>query len=216
MFGLFKKKKDSVEIKSNYPELMGLRLGGSVRLDDLTLKILETNGLLDGPRREQMIEAVGVAVMDDDFTIVRYYTNDEGFIQVNVHGDMHDRNVSDIFLWYYSNSKGMGTQQAWEEALQGASKPTWQYEGFEYQRIWNDEGETLLQALSEKGEQTDGDKFEVDQFFMIYERQIAEPDVFELLMINGEEKEMPNGELDRTMVTSIGYKLSQNDLHVIS
>jgi hypothetical protein len=221
MFGLFGKKKTEVkEVKSKFPELAGFRLGGTFRLDDLTLKILENNGLLDGARREQMIVSVGVIKFDDGVKMVRYYTNDDGYIQVEVHGDFEDINITDVTLWYFSDSEGIGTKAAWEDELSDVSKPVYEYEVeddefIEYTRAINDIDDTVNIAATEVGETTTGEKFAVDHFYMIYERKISDPEVFELLMVSCEERVIRNG-LDHKLAYLIGYQISSNDFSIIS
>lgn len=198
------------------PRLLGLRLGGSVRLDDLFLKMTESNGLMDGPRREVLIQSLGIIKVDQDSTLLRFYTNDDGFIQVNVEGALVPENVIDVTLWYFSHTQGVQNQARWEEALRDIPQPTKAYEGHTYDAVWDMTYDRGLVSVSETVHTEDGDTYVVDEFFMLYQRKIVEsPETYELLLVNGEEKVL-GSDMDRCVVTSIGYHLSENNFSVIS
>ncbi|MBQ0756081.1 MAG: DUF2491 family protein, partial [Amphritea sp.] len=81
---MFKKwfgKKESPPV-TLAPEIMGLRLGGAFELDDLKLRLIEPNLVVEGVARTQFIQAVGVIKLDESTTVLRYYTDDEGFLQI--------------------------------------------------------------------------------------------------------------------------------------
>lgn len=199
------------------PQLMGLRLGGSVRLDSLFLSLHEGAGLLEESLSEVMIEALGIIELDESTTILRYYTNDDGFIQVNVSGEIKDHNVTEVMLWYYSDTQGVSDQERWEKALSDMSLKEKAYEGNAYRPVWDNTYDDSLVAMTETVHDLKGNTHVVDEFFMLYQRVIIDsPETYELLMVSGEEKEVGFGDLERCVVTSIGYHLSQNDFTAIS
>ena len=88
MFGKLFGKKDKQDDKPKAPEIMGLYLGGSFELDDLKLKLLEPQLTIEGAARSQLIQAVGEAPLDSGGTLLRFYTDDDGFLQVVTDGGL--------------------------------------------------------------------------------------------------------------------------------
>ena len=82
---LFKKK---TEDKPKTPEVMGLYLGGSFELDNLKMSLLEPSLVIEKSARSQLIQAVGEAPLDTGGTLLRFYTDDDGFLQVVLDGGM--------------------------------------------------------------------------------------------------------------------------------
>ena len=74
---LFKKK---TEDKPKTPEVMGLYLGGSFELDNLKMSLLEPSLVIQKSARSQLIQAVGEAPLDTGGTLLRFYTDDDGFL----------------------------------------------------------------------------------------------------------------------------------------
>lgn len=215
---MFKKwfgKKEDTTLKPQTPEIMGLRLGGAFEIDDLKLRLIEPKLVIDGVARTQLIQAVGEVKLDENTTALRYYTDDEGFLQVLLTGGRTENHIADVKLWYFYDTKGVSSEQEWNQTLDSTiSRPTVELEGNQYQRVW--EGSSAASppvAMTEKTYSEDGSTSETDQFAMLYERQVDD-NLFEYLMIAGEEKIIDN-RADRCLVTSTGLDIQPADIEII-
>lgn len=209
---LFGKKTKPQQPKA--PEIMGLYLGGSFELDDLKLRLLEPSLLIEGAARSQLIQAVGEAPLDTGGTLLRYYTDDDGYLQVVTDGGLTENHITDVKLWYFYETKTIGSEQQWQEALSSIiSQPTYVLEGNTYQRVWDAVGgESPPVAVTEKTYEEDGDISTTDQFMMLYERPI-EGGRTESLLIVGEEKIIGNN-ADRCLVVSTGFDIEPSDITI--
>ena len=209
---LGKKERSS---KINAPEIIGLRLGGAFELDELRLRLIEPDLVVEGVARTQLIQAVGVVALDENSTVLRYYTDDEGFLQILLSGGMTENHIDDVKLWYFYETKGIANDDEWERLLSHEiSTPTLTLEGERYKRVW--EGTASLSppvAMTEKTHLENGTINETDQFAMLYERKIGH-DQFEYLMKVGEERVIDN-RLDRCVVTSTAFDIRPADIEII-
>lgn len=197
------------------PEIMGLRLGGAFELDDLKLRLIEPNLVVEGVARTQFIQAVGVIKLDESTTVLRYYTDDEGFLQILLTGGMTENHISDVKMWYFYETKGIGSEAEWNQVLSDRiSNPQASLEKYSYQRVWEstDEASPPI-AMTEKTYSEDDAVSETDQFAMLYERK-AEGDQFEYLMYAGEEK-IINNHADHCFVVSTGFNIQPADIAII-
>lgn len=215
MFGkLFGKDKKS-EPTDSAPEILGLRLGGAFNLDELKLKLIEPNLIVEGVAKTQFIQAVGKVELDSDTTVLRFYTDDDGFVQVLLSGGMNEEHISDVKLWYYYDTTGVSSDSEWNSLLSsGISFPEVKIDDYAFNRVWESTGgESAPVAMTEKT-YTEGNKVtETDQFVMLYEREASE-DSMEYAMISGEEKIIGN-QADRCLVRSTGFDLQPADIDII-
>ncbi|NRB40380.1 MAG: YjfK family protein [Pseudomonadales bacterium] len=211
---LFGRKKAETN-KPTTPEIMGLHLGGAFELDKLRIKLIEPDLIVEGLSTTQFIEAVGVIKLDTTSTVLRFYTDDEGFIEVLLDGGMHESNIADVKLWYFYDTQGIASDKAWDATLKNQiSKPQHQLDGFSFDRVWNSvEGESPVVAMTEKTYHANGEITETDQFVMLYERQ-ATDSITEYCRLIGEEK-IINNVADRYLVCSTGFDLRAADIEVI-
>ncbi|OUS36913.1 hypothetical protein A9R01_05270 ['Osedax' symbiont bacterium Rs2_46_30_T18] len=216
---MFKKwfgKKETPIVKDLAPEIMGLRIGGAFELDSLKLRLIEPKLIIEGAATTHLIQAVGVVKLDDTTTVLRYYTDDDAFIQVLLEGGMTENHISDVKLWYFYDTQSISSQSQWDRILDsGISQSEIQLEGNHYQPVWqNAEGAIAAPvAMTEKTYAEDGSNCETDQFCMLYERQIQE-DMFEYVMYFGEEKILEN-RADRCLVKTTGFDLQPADIDII-
>ncbi|WP_394175111.1 YjfK family protein [Thalassotalea litorea] len=213
MFNWFKKKNPKIEDKA--PEILGLRLGGAFDLDTVKMTFIEPELIIDGAANTQFIEAVGLVQLDPQTTVLRYYTDDEGYIQILVRGELKDENVEDVKLMYFYETKGIANGRDWNNALErDISRPELYLQGHTFQRVWQTSGDTSPPvAMTEKTYAKDGTISETDQFAMLYERQFG-PEKFEYAMLIGEEK-IINNQHDRYLVTVTGFDLQPSDIYII-
>ncbi|MEL6117378.1 YjfK family protein [Photobacterium sp. SP02] len=210
MFDWLKKRKQAATTEPAAPEIIGLRLGGAFELDDLKLRLTEPSLMIEGAARTQLIQAVGEVWLDEQTRLIRYYTDDEGFVQVLTHG-AGDADVSEVKLFYFYDSKPVDTDSEWQHLLdKGIVKGQWQLEDFTYQQVWENSRPV---AMTEKTWLQNGTTSSTDQFAMVYERD-AEAAVKEVLLVSAEEK-IFNNRAERSLVLSTGFDLSPTDFKLI-
>lgn len=204
------------------PSLYGLRLGGTVRLDDLflTLKEKDETLLLEGPAREVSIDAVGLIHLNHTNKIVRFYTSDESFIQINVDGELNEANITETMLFYFSNTQPVSGQENWENALSQVAQNPYLYLDRTYVPLWDTSLDNRPIAIEELVTTQDQKAFESRQFFMAYAYGAIDDDTSpsELLLVSAEETDVAGSidAFDRCVVTSIGYHIDQTSFTVIS
>ncbi|MCY7294483.1 YjfK family protein [Alteromonas sp. a30] len=212
LFGKFNQSKQKSAPKA--PEIMGLYLGGSFKIDPLKLRLIEPELIIEGATSAHIIQAVGEVNLDTGGKILRFYTDDDAFLQVVMDGGDTENHITDVKLWYYYNTKTIGNEQQWQHTLtSNVSKPTYELEGQTFQRVWEAVGEESPPvAMTEKTYEEDGDISETDQFIMLYERELDTNNI-EALMISAEEK-IINQNHDRCLVTSTGFNIQPSDITI--
>ncbi len=211
---LFGKSKEK-PAQSLVPEIMGLRLGGAFNLDELRMRLIEPKLTVEGVARTQFIQAVGRVVMDDDSVILRFYTDDDGFLQVVLSGGESEENITNVQLWYFYDTQGIGSQRDWDQLLKSSvSQESFSLEGEQFSRLWTSTGsESPPVAMTETTYMEKGKTSETDQFVMLYER-VIEDGLVEYAMISAEEKIIDNN-YDRCVVKSTGFDLMVSDIDIV-
>ena len=209
---LFGSKKQDNTPKA--PEIMGLYLGGSFEIDALKLKLIEPDLIIEGAANQHIIQAVGEAHLDTGGKILRFYTDDDAFLQVVLDGGDTENHITDVKLWYFYETKTVGSDSQWQTLLKtGISQPDYALEGFQFSRVWDAIGaESPPVAITEKTFELDGDISETDQFMMLYERPLDNEKV-ETLLVSGEEKLVSNN-FDRCLVISTGFDIEPADITI--
>ena len=208
---LFKKTKVTTP---KAPEVMGLYLGGSFELDNLKLSLLEPELTIQRAARSKLIQAVGEAPLDTGGTLLRFYTDDEAFLQVVLDGGMSENHISDVKLWHFYDTQTIGSTAQWNECLANIiSQPTYELDGKTFTRVWGAVGdESPPVAVTETTYEEDGDTSTTDQFMMLYERPL-DNDRVETLLVVGEEKQVGHN-LDRCLVISTGFDIQPTDITI--
>ncbi|MGF1724349.1 YjfK family protein [Photobacterium nomapromontoriensis] len=210
MFDWFKKKADTPPPVEKGPEFLGLRLGGAFELDDLKLKLIEPQLTIEGASRTQLIKAVGEIQLDEQTRLIRYYTDDDGFIQILTHGES-EADISEVKLYYFYESQPIDTPAQWRQLLDHKIvQPQWELDGHLFDKVWDNSRPV---AMTEKTWLENGKITQTDQFVMIYERDCGD-DIFESLLIAGEEKIYQN-QAERCLAMSTGFDLSPTDFKLI-
>ncbi len=197
------------------PEILGLRLGGAFELDDLRLKLIEPELIFEGAARTQFIQAVGEVKLDQTSTLLRFYTDDDGFIQILNNGGLDEQHIDDVKLWYYYQTQSVASQKDWDLLLkQTISQPDFQLAGHRFERIWASAGANHPPiAMTEKTYVEGGKTSQTDQFVMLYGRQVN-ADLDEFVLLAGEEK-IIDRQADRCLVISTGINLRPADITII-
>lgn len=209
---LFGKKKEIDKPKA--PEIMGLYLGGSFEIDSLKLRLLQPELVIDGAANQHLIQAVGEIHLDTGGKVLRFYTDDDAFLQVILDGGDTENHITDVKLWYFYETQTVGSEAQWQQLINhDISQPTYSLEGQQYSRVWNAVGEVSPPvAMTEKTYELDGDISETDQFVMLYERQLTGEQI-ETVLVCGEEKVI-NNNLDRCLVISTGFDVAPADITI--
>ncbi|NHB98404.1 YjfK family protein [Photorhabdus stackebrandtii] len=205
--------KEVMPMGPKVPEILGLRIGGALEIDPLILKLIESDLTIENAASTQLICSVGVVDLGDNVRLVRYYTDDEGYLQV-LQENVSDDGVREVSLWYFYETKPIDVQTQWDALIEsGIVTPNGQYDldGTKFSRLWDN---TKPVVVTEKTYHQNGTVTETDQFMMLYTRQVSDNRTEELL-IAGEEKIVGNS-LDRLMVKSTGIQLNQTDFKVVA
>jgi hypothetical protein len=152
--------------------------------------------------------------LDTGGKILRYYTDDDAYLQVVLDGGDTENHITDVKLWYFYETKTVGSDSQWQQQLKNEiSQATFALQGHDFARVWDAVGdESPPVAMTEVTYEEDGDTSETDQFVMLYERQIDDDNV-ETLLISGEEK-LVNNNFDRCLVISTGFNINQADITI--
>lgn len=207
-------RKPAVSAAPKPPEIMGLYLGGSFELDALKLKVLTPDLIIASCASSQLIQAVGHAQLDSGGDLLRFYTDDDGFLQVVTDGGLTENHITDVKLWHFYDTKTIGNDAQWNECLNSLiSQPTYEIEGKTFTRVWDAVGDSSPPvAVTEKTYEEDGDVSTTDQFMMLYERPLDD-ERFESLLVVGEEKIINNNK-DRCLVISTGFDVLPTDIQI--
>lgn len=213
MFSKLFGKKDTPKTPKA-PEIMGLYLGGSFQIDPLKLKLIEPSLIIESAASSHIIQAVGEVDLDSGGKILRFYTDDDAFLQVVLDGGVTENHITDVKLWYFYETKTVGTDTQWQQLLKDdISQAQYSLEGNSYQRVWDAVGDVSpAVAMTEKTYEEDGDVSETDQFVMLYERELDDGNI-EALLVSGEEK-LVGQNFDRCLVISSGFNIEQADITI--
>ncbi|MFP8966853.1 YjfK family protein [Pokkaliibacter sp. CJK22405] len=215
MFDWLKSKiaAPEAEPKPAAPEVLGLRLGGAVELNELKLRLLDDQLITDNIAKTQLIQAVGQVKLDASNTILRFYTDDEAFFQVVMTGGVGDEFVSDVKLFHFYSTVGVNSRNDWEKTLRDVSQPSWALEEKSFQRVWGAVGDNPPMAMTEETFTQDSSGERTDQFIMLYELATS-AELSEFVLVSAEEK-IINHQHDRCLVISTGINLGMADFEVI-
>lgn len=202
----FKDETPNVET----PEILGLRLGGAFELDQLKLKLIEPELTIEGAAKTQLIQAVGEVKLDDQTRLLRFYTDDDGYIQVLQNGPS-ENDIAEVKLVYFFGTSAIDTDEQWQRLLDHELvQATKTLDGQVFHKAWDN---IKPVAMTETTWQMDKHASETDQFVMIYERELSSG-LFEGLMVSGEEKCI-HDQPERCVVTSTFFDLTPTDFKVI-
>jgi hypothetical protein len=212
MFSKWFKKNETALPET--PQIMGLYLGGSFELDTLKLKLLVPELMIENPASHHFIQAVGEAHLDSGGKLLRFYTDDDAYLQIVLDGGDTESHITDVKLWYFYETKTIGDKNQWEQCLNNTiSQSNYSLGETTYSRVWEAVGDVSPPvAVTEKTYEEDGDISETDQFMMLYERPLSNERTESLLVV-GEEKIVGNN-ADRCLVLSTGIDIQPADIRI--
>ena len=208
---LFGKKAPPAVIK---PSIMGLAVGTSFDVDPLSFKLILDHLVIETISTTQNILSAGQADMDGN-TLLRFYTDDDAWLQVVCESEISEDHIIDVKLFHYYDTQSIDNQQQWDTLLnQEMGQATYSLEGHLYQRVWSSVGRY---AMPVPVTETTYDKADTptvtDQFMMLFERELPSGDM-EFLMLSAEECRNTAGDLERCLVISTGVNLTPAQLTV--
>ena len=215
---MFKKwfgTKETETLLNKAPEILGLHLGGTFELDALKIRLVEPKLIPSGISTTQIIQAVGDVKLDSNSRLLRFYTDDDGFLQVLLSGGNDENNINDVKLWYYYDTQTVGSNSDWQSLLdQKISQEEISLEGHTYTRVWGSAGESNPPIAMTETTHTQEGSDATDQFVMLYQREI-DNELFEYVMYSGEEKIVDNKH-ERCFVISTGVDLNRSDFSALT
>lgn len=216
MFGKWFKSKPSEPEQNNLPSPLNLRLGSAVTLDTVVMTMLANELNFDIPSSQQIIEAQGVVSLGMGSYINRYYTSDDGFIQINTTGGHEEKHIEDVKFFVYAKTLYPGTAAEWDTWLAEGGQigqPNIRFLDTDYQRGFNSETAGAIRPIeftetvhSKSGEPP----YQVVHRAMFYERPLSGSDRYEGMLVSAEH----NSEGD-CLVFSLGIDLDPMSLTVI-
>ncbi|WP_432454171.1 MULTISPECIES: YjfK family protein [unclassified Agarivorans] len=209
---LFSRHKPEPDKYAGTPAIMGLKLGGSFELDALALKLVMADMVVSQVAPTQIIQSAGIVDLDDT-TIYRFYTDDEGFLQVVANGE-GEENVVDVKMFHYYDTLDVANQSEWDRLLkQEIGANTYQLEGHTYHRVWTSTTDYHNPVhMEEKTYQDNMDFSSTDQFTMLFERELPSGEM-ESLFLSAEEV-LNNNALERCLVISTGMTISPTQITI--
>jgi hypothetical protein len=212
MFNFFKKKPTS-EPTIEKPSVMGLCVGSSFDLDKLSFQLILNELVIGEVADTQLIQAAGEVDLNGT-TLLRFYTDDEAWLQVVCEGSVAEENIVDVTLFHYYDTLNVNSAQ-WDEILSTKiGAPTYELEGHTYHRVWTSVSDYHPPvSMQEETYDESNETNETDQFVMLFERELSDGS-FEQLYLSAEESLNDNNQLERCLVISTGVKLSPTQIRV--
>jgi len=120
----------------------------------------------------QIVVAVGLIEVDERYKLIRYYTDDEGFLQAHVDGPLRLENVELLTLWFTESVKSVSSEEDWQRLLsEEVVLPEVELWGDRFKPAWEDTSGRPI-AFRE-AYYTEEERREIDHFMMLY-RDVAD------------------------------------------
>lgn len=198
------------------PSIMGLTAGTSFKVDTLAIQLLLDHLVISGVAETQVIQAAGIVDMDGN-TLLRFYTDDEAWLQIVCQGAPAPENIIDVKLFHYYDTKSV-SEHEWNAVLrEDVAMADFELEGNHYTPVWQGASGGSAKPVHLKELCYDKESDEPDetaQFAMLYERELPTGNgEHEFLFVSAEEK-FVNGRADRCLVWSSGVNLTPSQLMI--
>lgn len=212
MFNFFKSKKDTGPTIDK-PEVMGLCVGSSFDVDTLSFQLILGELVISDVADTQLIKAAGRVNLGDT-TLLRFYTDDEAWLQVVCEGGESEENIVDVTFFHYYDTLHVGASE-WDDLLRHKiGTPTYELEGHRYTRVWTSTAEYHPPVAMQEATYDDSDEItNTDQFVMLFERELSDGS-YEQLYLSCEESLNEQDQLEQCLVISTGVKLTPTQITV--
>ena len=216
IFDLFRKKKEE---KLSHPIApLNLRPGGAVELDLLPFQMMADQLNFKLPKGAQTLEAFGHIDLGGGAAICRFYTADDGFIQITSTGGYETQNIDDIKLFVFEQTHNIASQRGidlWVSDSGTIGRPEFILENTVYNRVWDADVSGKIEAvkLTERvySREESAAPYDVDHLAMLYQRQIPGNERYEYLLASLEFTE----EDEATAVVSLGIDLEISSMGIM-
>ncbi|MBY5926141.1 MULTISPECIES: YjfK family protein [unclassified Halomonas] len=210
---LFKRRGDST--KPHPHEIMGIYMGSSLHFDATFFRVIEPSLIVEGMSPTQIVEATGKVPLDESSALYRFYTDDDGFLEVL--GDLSANTNSHsaaLRLWYFYQTMAIANDDEWNQLLDhNISRTEAELDGYRFDPSWaGTSGISPPVAMTEETYHKSGSTTRTDQFAMMYERE-ATAGRQEYLLKIAEEK-VVDGQLSRCFVIATGFDLTAAHLQI--
>jgi hypothetical protein len=197
---------------------LGLHLYAGFTLDTLLFRLYEQELLIEFPGENYTIAATGKIDLGAGSVIYRYYTSGDEFLQINTTGGIGIDNIEDVKMFIYEDSSGIYDTNAWNTCLspEEIGRPKYVWLRKEWCRFFNEEevGDVAPVVMFEQVENHSGAKWTVDNFSMGYQRLVGN-DIYEYLLLNGEETQGRNNEPEWIFSRALGVDIPVTALTII-
>lgn len=212
MFSFFK-KKTATQSAIKKPEVMGLCVGSSFDIDKLSFQLILDELLISDVANTQLITAAGQVDLGSA-NLLRFYTDDEAWLQIVCEGGIDEQHIVDATLFHYYDTLHVDAKQ-WDDLLKNKiGAPSYELEGNIYQRVWTSTSEYHPPVAMQEQTYDDTDEINnTDQFVMLFERELSDGS-FEQLYLSCEEVLNERNQLEQSLVISTGVKLTPTQITV--
>ncbi|CAI8939909.1 DUF2491 family protein [Kosakonia sp. YIM B13611] len=197
---------------------LGLHLHAGFTIDTLLFRLCEDDLLVQLPGEEYTIGACGSFDLGAGCMIHRYYTTGDEFLQISTSGGLETHNIDDIKLFVYEESAGVSGEKAWRDMLSAKAmgQPALRWRDCQWQRVFNAEERGDIEPVYtlETVNNHAGASWEVHNFMMAYQREVT-TDVFEYLLLNGEETFNAQNQPEWIYSRALGVDIPLTSLKVI-
>ena len=170
------------------------------------------------PDGVQTIEAAGFIDLGAGASLCRFYTADDGFIQLSTTGGYGVENIDDIKLFVFDETHAIASQKGadyWSGDHGLIGQAQFQLHDRSYRRAWdaqvNGKIEPVCLTETVYKKNTEIATYEVEHLAMLYQRPINESERYEYLLASLEF----SGENEATAVISLGIDVEQSSMQII-
>jgi len=191
----------------------GLSIGRAVAFDTMRLRLDADRLAMDLPPESLVITGHGVAELDGQGLLHRYYDDKHSMLQVLCNGGIGDENIGEITLYHLWDELVPATDAEWARWDGPGGKigaASFEADGFRFERVWGDPSTPWIPPAEFTEEVSIGQDSPrlIHQKIMPYRREIGP--VIEALII-AVERDLASR--DRGSVTfMIGYGLASSDV----
>ncbi len=195
---------------------MNLRLGGAAELDLLPFQLIRDKLHFNLPEGAQTIEAAGFIDLGAGASISRFYTADDGFIQISTTGGYETQNIDDIKLFMFEQTHNIASQKGvdlWVSDSGTIGRPEFILENTVYNRVWDSEvsGKIEPVKMTETVHTREEGSYDVDHLVMLYQRKVPDSERYEYLLASLEF----TSEDEATAVVSLGIDLDITSMSIM-
>lgn len=197
---------------------LGLHSKAGFEIDTVEFRLASDKYLIELPFEDYTVAATSYINTGAGGAIYRYYTCGDEFLQINTTGGISDLCIEDIKFFVYSDSSSISSQETWQNAISAGmiGKPLLTWGDKQWERAFDPLDTKSVEPiyLLEEVENSDREKWQVNNFAMLYQRSIDE-NSFEYLLISGEETFNEQQEPEWLVSWSLGVDISRSGLQII-